>query len=157
MSPYGVWCLHEKLSRLKRQVGNVKSEIKTLLPDAVAGLEPSLSCTPTGISPSIRGPILCPEPFYPSGQKCQQIASARGRNEKEKEAGEEGRRKGSLGQQQRLFSFLWFCSGRAADVSPPYHSWTGVTPTAALMLTDYCLLALVRSVPPLCQLRSLRY
>lgn len=71
--------------------------------------------------PSMRGAVLCPKPFCPSGQKHLQTAAERGGKEKDKEAGEEGRRKGSLRQQQPLF-FLWFCTGRAANKSVPYHS-----------------------------------
>lgn len=95
MSPYGVWCLHEMLSRLKRQVGKVKSEIKTLLPDAVAGLEPSLSCTPTGISPSIKDQFSAPSLSIQVGKSVSRLHLREDEMRKKRKQGRKGGEKGA--------------------------------------------------------------
>lgn len=139
-------CLRGVLFRLKGQVGKVKSELK------LHCLMLQLASTPPSATHQQEFSIRkrtnsLPQAFLSKWTKVSVDCICK-RRERETKAGEEGRRKGSLRQQQPLFFFLWFCTGRAADMSAPYHSWTRVTPTAALMLTDYCLLALLDQCLP---------
>lgn len=150
-------CLHGVLFHLKRQVEKVKSELKLHCLMQQLALTPPWATHQPKFSIYERSDSL-PQAFLSKWTKASADCIWKGRKRERKGSGggrEEKRESETAVTIILLVVLHWQSSEQLTRLHPA--TAEPATPTAALMLTDYSLLALVRSVPPLCQLRPLWY